>query len=44
MMVCNSPVSFKVGMQALTAQSTLEAELVAGALAKREAELVFGKR
>ena len=37
MMMCNGPVSIKVGMQGLTAQSTMEAELVAGALATREA-------
>ena len=37
MMMCNGPVSFKVGMQGLTTRSTMEAELVAGALAMREA-------
>ena len=37
MMMCNGPVSFKVGMQGLTTRSTMEAELVAGALATREA-------
>ena len=37
MMMCNGPVSLKVGMQGLPAQSTMEAELVAGALAMREA-------
>ena len=29
MIMCNGPVSFKVGMQGFTAQSTMEAELVA---------------
>ena len=33
----NGPVSFKVGMQGLTDQSTMEAELVAAALAMKEA-------
>lgn len=42
MMMCNGPVSFKVGMQGLTAQSTMEAELVAGALAMREAVFCQG--
>ena len=37
MMMCNGPVSFKVGMQGLTAQSTMEAELVAAVLAMKEA-------
>ena len=37
MMMCIGPGSFKVGMQGLTAQSTMEAELVAAALATREA-------
>ena len=41
MMVCNGPVSFKVGMQGLTAQSTIQAKLVAGALTMMEA--VFRK-
>ena len=48
----NAPVSFKVAMQGLTAQSTMEAELVAAALAMKEAvfcsnmlkELGFGTR
>ena len=48
----NAPVSFKVGLQGLTAQSTMEAELVAAALAMKEAvfcsnmmkELGFGAR
>ncbi|CAM9525164.1 unnamed protein product, partial [Sphacelaria rigidula] len=31
------PVSFQVGLQGLTAQSTMEAELVAGALAIKKA-------
>lgn len=35
-MLVNAPVSFKVGMQTLTAQSMMEAELVAGALAAKE--------
>lgn len=34
MMMCNAPVSFEVSMQGLTAQSTMEAGLVARALAK----------
>lgn len=38
MMMCNGPVSFKVSMQGLTAQSTMGAELAARALAK---EAVF---
>ena len=33
----NAPVSFKVGLQGLTAQSTMEAELVVAALAMKEA-------
>ena len=37
MMMCIGPGSFKVGMQGLTAQSTMEAELVAAALATRKA-------
>ena len=32
MMMSNGPVSFKVGLQGITAQSTMEAELVAAAL------------
>ena len=48
----NGPVSFKVGLQGLTAQSTMEAELVAAALTMKEAvfcsnmmkELGFGTR
>ena len=35
--LANAPVSFKVGLQGLTAQSTMEAELVAAALAMKEA-------
>ena len=35
--LANAPVSFKVGLQGLTAQSTIEAELVAAALAMTEA-------
>ena len=50
-MLANDPISFKVGLQGLTAQSTMEAELVAAALAMKEAmfcsnimlELGFGK-
>ncbi|CAN0011358.1 unnamed protein product [Sphacelaria rigidula] len=38
-MLSNAPVSFKVGIQGLTAQSTMEAELVAAALAMKEAVL-----
>ena len=48
----NAPVIFKVGLQGLTAQSNMEAELVAAALAMKEAvfcsnmmkELGFGTR
>ena len=48
----NDPVSFKLGLQGLTAQSTMEAELVAAALTMKEAvfcsnmmkELGFGTR
>ena len=48
----NAPVSFKVGLQGLTARSTMEAELVAVALAMKEQmfcskmmkELGFGTR
>ena len=36
-MLSNAPISFKVGLQGLTAQSTMEAELVAAALAMKEA-------
>ena len=39
MMMCNGPLSFKVGMQVLTSQSIMEAELVAGTLAMKEAVL-----
>ena len=35
-MLANAPISFKVGLQGLTAQSTMEAELVAAALAMKE--------
>ena len=50
-MLANAPISFKVGLQGLTAQSTMEAELVAAALAMKEAifcsnimlELAFDK-
>ena len=37
MMMCNGPVSFKVGMQGIIAQSTMETEVVAAALAMKEA-------
>ena len=40
MMVANAPISFKVGLQGLTAQPTMEAELVAAAPAMKE-EAVF---
>lgn len=51
MMLCKAPISFKSGLQTLTAMSTMEAELVASALAMKEAvfcqnmltELGFGK-
>ena len=36
-MLSNGPISFKVGIQGLTAQSTMEAEMVAAALAMKEA-------
>ena len=36
-MLSNGPISFKVGIQGLTAQSTMEAELVAAALTMKEA-------
>ena len=50
--LANAPVSFKVGLQGLTAQFTMGAELVAAALAMKEAvfcsnmmkELGFGTR
>ena len=50
--LANAPVSFKVGWQGLTAQSTMEEEFVAAALAMKEAvfcsnrmkELGFGTR
>ena len=35
-MLANSPISFKVGLQSLTAQSTMEAELVAAATAVKD--------
>ena len=35
-MLANAPISFKVGLKGLTAQSTTEAELVAAALAMKE--------
>lgn len=37
MMLCRAPVSFKSGVQSLTAMSTMEAELVAAALTMKEA-------
>ena len=36
-MLANGPITFKVGLQGLTAQSTMEAELVAAALTMKEA-------
>ena len=50
--ISNGPVSFKVGLQGLTAQSTIKAELVTAALTMKEAvfcsnmmkELGFGTR
>ena len=36
-MLANAPISFKVGLQGLTAQSIMDAELVAAALAMKEA-------
>eukprot|EP00752_Nemacystus_decipiens_P015081 g13435.t1 len=50
-MLCNAPLSFKSGLQGPTAMSTMEAELVASALAMKEVvfcsnmlnELGFGK-
>ena len=50
-MFCKAPVSFRSGVQNLTAMSTMEAELVAGALAMKEVvfcsniliEVDFGK-
>ena len=52
MMLSRAPVSFKSGVQSLTAMSTMEAELVASALAMKEAvfysntltELGLGKK
>ena len=37
MMLSNDPMSFKVGIQGLTAQSTMEAELMVAALTMEEA-------
>ena len=50
-MLCDAPIGFKLGLQGLTAMSTMEAELVASAFAMKEAvfcsniltELGFGK-
>ena len=42
MIMCNGPVSFKVGMQGLTAQSKMEVELVAAALAMKKAVYCAG--
>ena len=39
--LANAPVSFNVGLQGLTGQSTMEAELVATALAMKEAVFCF---
>ena len=36
-MLANAPISFKVGLQGLAAQFTMEAELVAAALTMKEA-------
>ena len=36
MVMSNSPVSFKVGLQGITAQSTMEAGLIVPALAMKE--------
>ena len=36
-MLANGPISFKMGLQSLTAQSTMEVELVAGVLTMKEA-------
>ena len=36
-MLCDAPIGFKSGLQGLTAMSTMEAELVASALAMKEA-------
>ena len=36
-MVTNAPTNFKVGLRGLTAQSTMEVELVVAALAMKEA-------
>ena len=36
-MLANAPISFKVGLQGLTSQSTIEAELVAAALTMKKA-------
>ena len=36
-LMCKAPISFKTGQQSLTAMSTMEAELVVGALAMKEA-------
>ena len=40
-MLANGPISFKVGLQSLIAQSTMEAELVAAATAMKES--LFGR-
>ena len=36
MMLANGPISFKVGLQSVTAQSTMEVELVAAATLMKE--------
>ena len=41
--LANAPVSFKVGWQGLTAQSTMEEEFVAAALAMKEAVFCSNK-
>ena len=38
-MLINDPISFEVGLQSLTAQSTMEAELVASGLTMKEVAL-----
>ena len=41
MTLVNAPIIFKVGLQGLTAQSTMEAELVAAALTMKEGTVFF---
>ena len=40
-MVANAPIIFKVGLQGVTAQPTMEAELVAAALIMKEGAVLF---